>query len=176
MANVCKVQMSKIEKIHELLCACNNTIDDIAKLTDLTPDQVKRIIRVHFPHLRDLKRYRSSKLEIFEGVQAMAVRALVPKIQHAPLRDLTTLIGTLEDKIWRIGGGADQKVEVSVRIEDLVKKKEAVRVQMIEQGVDRFELDRKVEEHLQVCYDGQSFPVDDLIQTEKMTQEELWVC
>ncbi len=151
------------DKLFKLLVK-GNTYEEIGSILNLSTLQVSERIKRYFPYLRDIKFYKENKEDIFSGVQQMAMSEIAGKLSYSSLKDLTTLIGVLDDKIFRLQNPDKANgTSISINIENLVNKKEQLTQGLKEKGVSLHDLEYKLAEA--ICIDNTTMPVKQIERT-----------
>jgi hypothetical protein len=124
--------------------------EEISTLENIPVKTVDNIFSTHLSFLRDVDVYEEHKTDILMGLQKMCVGLMIKKADKATFRDLSTAFGILEDKLNLRQGKATQNIAVgmSIRLEDLVTRKERLEKNLLEQGVCRTELPAAIESKL----------------------------
>lgn len=134
------------DKLFKLIVK-GNTYEEIGEIMNLSSIQISDRIAKYFPYLRDIKFYKENKEDIFNGIQQMALAHIASKMPFAPLKDLTNLVGVIDDKIFRLQNPDKANgTNIQISIENLVQKKEQVIQEFKKNGVNQYEIDKKVAE------------------------------
>lgn len=136
--------------------------EEIATLTGLNLEQVEYITRKHLRFLKDLNTYEEHKTDILMGLQKMVVGLMLQKADKATFRDLTTAFGVLEDKLnLRLGNStANIAVGMTIRLEDLVGRKEKVHKELLTSGIHHSTLPKAVANKMLEGKQTASLPIE----------------
>lgn len=163
------------EKVYRLKLKKNNDAD-IARLLNISEEEVAKIMREKLPFLKDLDVYDAHKTDLWKGAQKMALGSLMSKIPTASFKDLTYFLAISEDKINLREGRSTQNIGIglNIRLEDLVNKKEQMVKSLKKEGVPDHLIAEKMGERLALPHEVSRLPVDKLIGKEKNTESAVF--
>lgn len=139
---------------------------DIGTLVDLEEGTVQTIITEHFPHLQEINTFKDNKVNIFSGVQQLAVQHLLRKIPFMTGKDLTYLLVAIQDKVQLLTGGSTSNVRIT--LEGLVSEREKVKEQLKQEGVSEHHLEIEMQKRKGLPYEMSSMK-----EVKTLSQREL---
>lgn len=136
-----EITQEVIEKVYKRRLK-KMTAEEIAEVEGLAVDTVNYISKTYLSFLKDLDMYEEHKTDIFMGLQKMIVGLMLKKADKATFRDLSTAFGILEDKLNLRQGKSTANIAVgmTIKLEDLVTRKEQLEKSLLAQGICRTEI------------------------------------
>lgn len=152
-----------VEQVYKLVLK-KNTPAEIAAIAEVSETTVRNIINTHLPFLKDLDIYEEHKTDILKGVQKMSLNYLIKKMPNASFKDLTYFFAITEDKINLREGRSTQNIGIglNIRLEDIVKKKEGIKRELLNSGVPHYMIEDKIAERVALSQELVSLPVKEL--------------
>lgn len=139
---------------------------EIGTLVQLEEDTVQTIITEHFPHLQEIETFKEHKVNLFTGVQQLAVKYLLQKIPFMSGKDLTYLLVAIQDKIQLMTGGSTNNVKIT--LESLVSEREKVKEKLKEEGVSDYQLEIEMQKRK-----GMGYEMKTLKEVKTLSQREI---